>query len=97
MLYASLKNEDTWCAVLGHYDAEFDTAVEYSKVVIVIRMASCMFLRNSDGDRYFLDLCRSDDGSWDWDYGWLDGDRIRDNVSPVSETLFISRPALLRG
>lgn len=41
-------------------------------------------LRDSGGDRCFLDLCRGDGGSWDWDCGWLDGGRIRDRVSPVS-------------
>ncbi len=43
--------------------------------VIMIRTARCTFLRNSDGNRYFLYLNRNDDGSWNWNYNWLDNDR----------------------
>jgi len=49
-----------------------------------------IFLRNSDGNRYFLYLNRNDDGSWNWNYHWLDNDRNRDNVSPLLAILFIS-------
>ena len=55
--------------------------------------ASRTLLRNSDGNRYFLYLNRNEDGSWDWNYNWLDNDRNRDNVSPLLATPFISRPA----
>ena len=34
-------------------------------------------LRSPYGSRNVLYLCRSDDGSWDWNYGWVDGGRWR--------------------
>ena len=40
-------------------------------------------LRSPHGDRYFLYLYRNDDGSWGWDYYWLDSDRGAGDVSPV--------------
>lgn len=41
-------------------------------------------LRDSDGDRAFLYLDRSGDGSWVWYYYWLGGVRNAKGVSPVS-------------
>lgn len=32
-------------------------------------------LRGADGLRYFLCLCRGDDGQWSWDYDWLGNGR----------------------
>ncbi len=32
-------------------------------------------LLNPDGNRRSFSLCRRDDGSWDWDYRWLDSGR----------------------
>jgi hypothetical protein len=43
-------------------------------------------LRRSVGDRFFLYLYRIDDGSWGWDYRWLDRDRGREGVSPLLAT-----------
>lgn len=40
-------------------------------------------LRDSDGDRCFLCLCRSDDGRWDWNCYWLGNDRDATHVSAV--------------
>ena len=40
-------------------------------------------LRHPHGRRHFLYLSRLGDGSWYWDYHWLDSDRYRDNVSPL--------------
>lgn len=40
-------------------------------------------LRYSDGSRCFLYLRRDGDGSWRWNYRWLDFDRYRGDVSPL--------------
>ena len=40
------KNEDTWCIVLSHYDAEFDTASglsKYAPLLAVAWKALCTF------------------------------------------------------
>jgi len=42
-------------------------------------------LRSPDGDRYVLCLCRSDDGSWDWCYGWLGRDWSGRGFTVVSQ------------
>ena len=64
---------------------------------MVEQAASHTFLRNPDDNRCFLYLYRNDDGSWDWNYNWLDNNRNRGNVSPVSAILFISLPFFSRG
>lgn len=79
-----------------HPDAGSDS-VRLSIQGTVEQAASRTILRNSDGNRYFLYLDRNDDGSWDWNYNWLDNDRNRDNVSPLLATPFISLPAHWRG
>lgn len=79
---ASSKRKDTWYAVLEHYDAKCDSARRNSQKVVV-RMASHTFLRNSNGNRYFLYLYRDDDGRWNWNYNWLDNNRNVANVSAV--------------
>ena len=40
-------------------------------------------LRDSNGLLYSLCLYRIDDGSWDWDYYWLDSDRGASLISPL--------------
>ena len=56
------------------------------------KMVPHTILRNSNGNRYFLYLYRNDDGSWDWNYNWLDNDRNAGNPALVLATLFISLP-----
>ena len=56
-------------------------------------MASHTFLRNSNGNRYFLYIYRDGNGRWNWNYNWLDNNRNAKNPSAVLATLFISRPA----
>ena len=57
-------------------------------------MASHMFLRNSNGNRYFLYLYRNDNGRWNWDYNWLDNNRNANNPSVLLATYFFSPPLL---
>ena len=40
-------------------------------------------LRNDDGYRFFLCLCRGGGGLWYWDYNWLGYDRDAENPSAV--------------
>ena len=49
-----------------------------------------MILRNPNGNRYVLYLYRNDDGSWNWNYNWLDNDFNDNNPAALSATLFIS-------
>ncbi len=47
-------------------------------------------LRNPNGKRYSLILYRQDDGSWDWNYNWLDNDRDTSNPAVGLANCFIS-------
>lgn len=47
-------------------------------------------LRNPNGNRYSLYLYRKDDGSWDWNYNWLDNDRNASNPTLGLANYFIS-------
>lgn len=49
-------------------------------------------LRSPNGNRYTLYLYFNNDGSWNWNYNWLDNDRNADNPSAVLATIFISSP-----
>ena len=53
-------------------------------------MMSCTILRNPNGNRYALYLYRKDDGSWNWNYNWLDNNRNANNPALGLATLFIS-------
>ncbi len=50
---------------------------------MVVQTAPYTFLRNADGNRYFLYLYRDDNGRWTWNYNWLDNDRNATNPSAV--------------
>ena len=46
--------------------------------------------RSPNGNRYSLILFRKDDGSWDWNYNWLDNDRNASNPAVGLANNFIS-------
>ena len=83
------KNEVTWCGALGDFLSRKLFNPESIRRV-VSRTAPCTLLRNPNGNRHVLYLYRSDDGSWNWNYNWLDNDWNAGNPSAVLATFFIS-------
>lgn len=53
-------------------------------------MVSRTILRNPNGNHNSLYLYRKDDGSWHWNYNWLDNNRNASNPALVIATLIIS-------
>jgi len=85
------KNEDTWCGVLWHYDAEYDS---------ILRIFEGWWYgwrsihnRNSDDNLHVRYLYWNDD-RWDWNNNWLDNDWNDNNPAALRATLFISHPRL---
>ena len=56
----------------------------------VAQTALHTILLDPNGNRYVLYLYRNDDGTWNWNYNWLDNDWNTDNRSASLATLFIS-------
>ena len=87
------KNEVTWCKVLGHYDAEYDSTPRSRKLRGVVGQKTLYtILRNPNSNRYVLYLYWND-GKWRWNYNWLDNDWNDYNPSAVCPPVssFLSR------
>ena len=87
------KNEVTWCKVLGHYDAEYDSIPRSRKLRGVVGQKTLYtILRNPNSNRYVLYLYWND-GKWRWNYNWLDNDWNDYNPSAVCPPVssFLSR------
>src|SRR3989344_4149742 len=60
----NLKNEDTWCEVLGHYDVEFDTVLRFASWGESRDSGRDDTPHNSDGNPNLLCANRNDNGRW---------------------------------
>ncbi len=65
-MHAAEKNEDTWCSMLGHYDAEDrGTPADSPEIAQASRdgdMDGILYI--SDGDPNLLNANRNDNGRW---------------------------------
>ena len=83
------KSENTWCGMLRHYDAEYDTA---SRIVEGQWLGRHLIRnRNSDGNLYVRYLYWND-GRWNWNYNWLDNDFNGNNPAALLATRLTSLP-----
>lgn len=65
-MYVSEKKEDTWCSMLGHYDAEDrGTTADNPEIAQASRDGDIDgTLHISDGDLNLLGVNRNDNGHW---------------------------------
>ncbi len=83
------QKEDTWYKTLSHLRCgiRFNPEIVILLQRVVAQKAFYIILRNPNGNRCVLYLYRNDDGSWNWNYNWLDNDWNDRNFTTVSQLI----------